>query len=110
MVITDQGDFSHVSGQVDNKELKLVEKLKILSVTIDHKKESLHHSSYIPKNVWIRVQWVFYIEQKKFLPQFGLHHLHNGYYLPYLNYCTRACEAHSKNNSIGNGKILKNIA
>ena len=41
MVITDQRDFHHISSQVDNKELKPVEKLKIMSVIIDHTKKIL---------------------------------------------------------------------
>ena len=39
MVTTNQRGFPHISIQIDNKELKLVEKLKILAVDIDHKKK-----------------------------------------------------------------------
>ena len=38
MVITDQRDFPHISSQVDNKKLKPAGKVKILCLTIDHKK------------------------------------------------------------------------
>ena len=66
MVTTDQRDFPHISSQVDNKELKHVEKLKIFSVNIDHKITILACSMGI------------IYRAKEILPQFGLQHLHNG--------------------------------
>ena len=77
MVIIDQREFPHISSQVYNKKLKPVEKLKILSVIIDHKK-------IIPASLYFCfVQGLVLCSKgilqkaKICLPQFGLQHLHN---------------------------------
>ena len=66
MMIINQRDFLHISSQGDNKKLKPLEKLKILSIIIDHIKLSLHHSNYVSYKVWFCVQWVYYRERKYF--------------------------------------------
>ena len=80
MVITIQKNFPHISSQVDNKELKPVEKLKTLNVIID-KETNLASLQIFFEQDLVSCSMGILVRAKEIIPQFVLQHLIKNYYL-----------------------------